>query len=149
MADDGLVGDAGEGGDGHGFAGEAQVAEDSTGAGDGLQAGNNFQGTAARALSADAVGAVDFEGGVGFLITIRRDFDMHAVGINPEGDGFHRNGCYFVARELEVGLQQEVTDMLIGISCGGGSESKTQRDECRANHGPTSHKESVVLPDGS
>jgi hypothetical protein len=63
-------------------------------------------------LAADSVGPIDLEGGPGFLVTLRCDPDVDPIGENPECNGFGRDRRHLLTRELVLGLQQEVADML-------------------------------------
>ena len=125
------------------------MTEDASGATGGLQAGNDFQCTVVGALSANAIRVIYFKSGVRFVVTFGGDFNVDAVGIDPEGEWFHRNGSYFISLELEVSLQQKIADMSKVIRSRCAAESEDESYGNQTDHEPISHNESWLLPDGS
>lgn len=91
MAYDCLIGNTGESGDGHELFAEAEMAEFAACAIGGLDARDDFQGSAWRALAADAVRTIDFKGAGAIFIPIDRDPDGDAIGRDMEYDWFDGN----------------------------------------------------------
>lgn len=46
------------------------------------------------------------------LITFRSDPDVHSIGKHAKGNWLHGNRRHLLARQFEMGLQQEIANVL-------------------------------------
>lgn len=149
VTDDGLIGNAGKGGDRHEFLAEAEMAEFTVRAIRGLYAGDDFQGTARSALASDAIRAVDLESAGAIRIAIEGDPDGNAIGRNMEDDWFDGDVARRSAGEFDMGLEKEISKMAEFRRPGERGRQKQACGDGQRCYSPTSHNESLVLPDGS
>ncbi len=149
VTDDSLIRHPREGRESHRFPGKTQVSDHSAGIGGGLQSRNYLQSSPTLSLSADSVRTIDVKCRMGFIVTFRHHLDPHTIGKHPECDRLGGNLSEFIASQLKMGLQQIITHMLEVLRRGYRRKYHAGDDIENPDYCPTSHNESVLLPEGS